>query len=128
MALIAMKRLKTCSSSRAKAFDAFKKSHDERSPSSRSSAATDDPVLIERMGKIEKSLDAGVEAKAKIEAAIKAEKKEREELELKLGRLNLSGHSEEAPSARSRSSRSTTRSPGLPPAQAAVHAARCQGL
>lgn len=77
------------------AFDAFKKSHDEQINELKKKGS-EDAVLVERLGKIENSLDAAVEAKAAIEAAIKAEKKEREELELKLGRMNLTGHSAES--------------------------------
>lgn len=77
------------------AFDAFKKSHDEQINELKKKGS-EDPILVERLGKIEQSLDAAVEAKAAIEAALKAEKKEREELELKMGRMNLRGHSEES--------------------------------
>jgi hypothetical protein len=49
-------------------------------------------VLIERLAKIEKSLDAAVEAKVALEAKLSAELKEREELELKrLNRLGIKG-------------------------------------
>lgn len=77
------------------AFEAFKGSHEEQLKELKKKGS-DDPILVERLSKIEKSLDAGVEAKAAIDAAIAAEKKEREELELKIGRLGLSGHSEES--------------------------------
>jgi hypothetical protein len=55
-----------------------------------------DGLLTERMGKIEGSLDQIIESRNAIEASVKAEKKEREELEMKIGRMNLSGHSEES--------------------------------
>lgn len=77
------------------AFEAFKKSHDEEITELKKKGSAD-PVLTERLGKIETSLDAAVEAKAAIERAIAAEKKEREELQLKMNRMNLSGHSEES--------------------------------
>jgi HK97 family phage major capsid protein len=77
------------------AFDAFKKSHDEQITELKKKGS-DDPVLVERLGKIETALDGAIEAKTAIEAALKAEKKEREELELKMGRMNLSGHSAES--------------------------------
>lgn len=54
-----------------------------------------DPVLIETIDKVQKTLDAQVEAKAAIEKAIEAERKEREELEAKLNRMNFSGKTEE---------------------------------
>ena len=62
------------------AFEALKKSFDELAK--RADVITDD-----RIKKIEKSLDDAVEAKAAIEAKLKAEIKEREELEAKLNRL-----------------------------------------
>ncbi|WP_061023907.1 phage major capsid protein [Bradyrhizobium sp. CCH5-F6] len=71
------------------AFDAFQKSHDEQIKELKSKGGANDPVLVERLSKIEKSLDAAVEAKAAIEAAVKAEKAEREALELKLNRVGL---------------------------------------
>ena len=74
------------------AFDAFKKSHDEEL--SEIKKGIHDPVLIERMGKIEKSLDAAVEGKAAFEAKLKAEVKEREDLELRLSKLGRMGGDE----------------------------------
>jgi HK97 family phage major capsid protein len=56
----------------------------------------DDPILKEKLAKIEKSLDDAVEAKAKIDAEIAAEKKEREELEKKLNRITVNGAGSEA--------------------------------
>lgn len=64
-----------------KAFDAFKGTMEELKKA--------DVVTSEKLSKIEKSLDDAVEAKAKIEAAMVAERKEREELEAKLNRLGL---------------------------------------
>lgn len=77
------------------AFDAFKKSHEEQIAELKSKGSSD-PILLDRLGKIEKSLDGAVEAKAALDAALKAEQKEREELELKIGRMGLSGHSHES--------------------------------
>lgn len=77
------------------AFEAFKGTMEEvRGEVKKLGAA--DGILTERLGKIEKSLDDAVEAKAKIEAAITAEKQEREELEKKLNRLGISGAASEA--------------------------------
>ena len=67
------------------AFDAYKKSHDEELAEIKKGIK--DPVLTERIGRIEKSLDAAVEGKAAFEAALKAEVKEREDLELRLSKL-----------------------------------------
>lgn len=50
---------------------------------------TADGLLTDRLGKIEISLDKVVEAKAAIDAAVAAEKKEREALEMKLNRMGL---------------------------------------
>jgi HK97 family phage major capsid protein len=76
-------------------FDAFKNTMKEIDVEVKKLGSADG-LLTERLAKIETSLDKSVEAKAAIEAAIAAEKKEREELEAKLGRMNLSGHSEES--------------------------------
>lgn len=59
-------------------------------------ANADDPIVKDKLAKIEKQLDDAVEAKAKIDAAITAERKEREELEKKLNRIGLSGAGSEA--------------------------------
>lgn len=67
------------------AFDAFKKSHAEELAELKKGFS--DPVLTERIGKIEKALDAAVEGKAAVEAKIAAERKEREELELRISKL-----------------------------------------
>lgn len=56
----------------------------------------DDPLVKDKLTKIEQSLDAAVEGKAKLDAAIEAEKKEREELEKKFNRIGLSGNEENA--------------------------------
>lgn len=73
----------------AGAFDAFRKSHDEQIAELKK--GVNDPVLLERLGKIEKSLDDASEAKQKFDAAISAERKEREDLEMRLQRLGIKG-------------------------------------
>jgi HK97 family phage major capsid protein len=73
----------------ATSFEAFKSSHEEQIKELKKGVA--DPVLIERLSKIEKSLEDGSEAKQKIEAAIAAERKEREDLELRLQREGIKG-------------------------------------
>jgi HK97 family phage major capsid protein len=70
------------------AFEAFKATHDE--------LKKNDTLTAEKLARIEKSLDDAVEAKARIEAAVKAEAKEREELEAKFNRHGLSGTKENA--------------------------------
>lgn len=77
--------IKTLLEQQGAAFDAFKKSHAEELAELKKGIA--DPVLTERIGKIERSLDAAVEGKSAIEAKIAAERKEREELELRLAKL-----------------------------------------
>ena len=76
--------IKSLIEAQGKAFDAFKASHEEEIKELKKGVS--DPVLQDRLTKIEKSLDGAVEAKAAIEAAIKAERKEREDLELRLAR------------------------------------------
>jgi HK97 family phage major capsid protein len=71
------------------AFEEFRKSHDEQIKELKE--GKDDPVLAERLSKIEKSLDTAQEAKSALEVSIAAEKKEREELELRLQRLGVKG-------------------------------------
>lgn len=84
--------IKTLLEQQGTAFDAFKKSHDEELAEIKKGIK--DPVLMERMGKIEKSLDAAVEGKAAFEAKLKAEVKEREDLELRLSKLGRIGGDE----------------------------------
>lgn len=78
----------------AEAFSEFKKAHEEEIKGVKK--GFDDVITKDKLQKVESALDAGIEAQNKFEAALKAEKKEREELELKIGRMNLSGHSEES--------------------------------
>jgi HK97 family phage major capsid protein len=66
------------------AFEAFKKSNDEN-------LKKRDVVIEEKMARIESDLDNAVEAKAALERQIAAEKKEREELELRLSKLGTRG-------------------------------------
>jgi HK97 family phage major capsid protein len=66
------------------AFDAFKKSNDEN-------LRKRDVVIEEKMTRIEAELDKSIEAKAALERQMAAEKKEREELELRLSKLGTKG-------------------------------------
>ncbi len=72
------------------AFDTFKKSHDEQLAELKKKGAAD-PLLVERMSKVETALDAAVEAKTKLEAGIAAERKEREALEARMNREGIKG-------------------------------------
>jgi HK97 family phage major capsid protein len=67
------------------AFDGFKKSMEEQLKELKTKGATD-PLLVERLSKMEKQMDDAIEAKNKLEAGIAAERKEREELEKRLNR------------------------------------------
>jgi HK97 family phage major capsid protein len=71
-----------------KAFEAFKETHEE--------LKKNDSLTAEKLERIEKSLDDAVEAKAAIEAAVAAERKEREDLEKRLNRHNIKGEGESA--------------------------------
>ena len=82
-----MEEFKTLLMQQGQAFDAFKSMIDGEL---KKKANADDPIVKDKLERIEKSLDAAVEGKAKLEAAIAAEKREREELEIKLNRLGIS--------------------------------------
>ena len=71
-----------------KAFEAFKATMDEMKKA--------DVVTADKLAKIEADLDKAVEAKAALDAKIMAERKEREDLELRLSRAGASGTSAEA--------------------------------
>lgn len=87
-----MEDLKKLLEDQGKAFDAFKNA---LSDEMKSKLSASDPVFQDRLNKIEKSLDDAVEAKAAFEAKLKAEQKEREELEARIGRLNINAKSTE---------------------------------
>lgn len=86
---VADEQIKSALNKIGEAFEGFKSSHDEELAELKKKGVAD-PILMDRLGKIEKSLDTAVEAKAAIEAAIEAEKKEREELEAKFNRMGIS--------------------------------------
>jgi HK97 family phage major capsid protein len=78
--------VKTLLEQQGQAFEAFKGVVDGEL---KKKANADDPVFKAKLEKIEQSLDAAVEGKAKIEAALEAEKNEREELEKKFNRMGI---------------------------------------
>ena len=78
MPLDNMDEIKALIDKQGEAFEAFKQTHEDLKKA--------DVVTEEKMSKIEKSLDSFIEAKTKIEASIEAEKKEREDLELRMSR------------------------------------------
>lgn len=86
--------VKTLIEKQGEAFDAFKKSHEEQI--SEIKKGVNDPVMVERLGKIEKSLDDAAEAKAAVEASFAAERKEREDLELRFQRMGIKGDGDNA--------------------------------
>jgi len=81
-----LQEVKSLIETQGKAFDAFKTTLETEL---KSKLGKDDPIVTEKLGKIEKSLDDAIEAKSKLEAAIAAEKKEREELEIKFNRMGI---------------------------------------
>lgn len=82
----------------AEAVEAFKASHAEEMAELKKKGAAD-PVLLERLSKIDTQLNAATEAKAALEASIAAERKEREELELRLQRHDIKGDGDAAKAA-----------------------------
>lgn len=80
--------IKTLIETQGKAFEAFK--------SEVEGLKRHDVVTEEKLAKIEKTLDDAVEAKAKIEAKFAAERKEREDLELRLSRIGAKGDADAA--------------------------------
>jgi HK97 family phage major capsid protein len=85
-----MTELSTLIAQQGEAFDAFKTTHAEEMAEIKRKLGAD-PVLVERMTKIEASLDAAVEGKAAIDAALAAERKEREDLEARLQHFGVKG-------------------------------------
>lgn len=85
-----MDNIETLLKQQGEAFDAFRKSHDEQIAELKKTGSND-PVLLERLSKIEGALDKAVEAKAAIDAQIAGERKYVEDLEKRLNRMNLSG-------------------------------------
>lgn len=76
--------LKPLIEKQGEAFEAFKATND-------ANLKKRDVVIEEKLAKIESDLDKAVEAKAAIERALAAEKKEREDLELRLSKLGTKG-------------------------------------
>lgn len=79
--------IKTLLEQQGKSFEAFKETHEDLKKA--------DAVTAEKLTKIEAALDSAVEAKAAIEAKLDAERKEREELELRLSRAGMQAGSEQ---------------------------------
>lgn len=84
-----MNEIKSLIEGQGKAFEEFKAANDARLKEVEKKGAAD--VLIEeKVGKLGDALDKMIEAKSAIEKRIEAEKKEREELELRLSRPGAS--------------------------------------
>lgn len=88
-----LQEFKTLLDQQGTAFEAFKGMVDGEL---KKKANADDPIVKDKLTKIESDLDKAVEGKAALEAKIAATIKAHEDLELKLGRMNLSGHSKES--------------------------------
>lgn len=82
----------------AEAFEAWKTSHAEEMAELKKKGSAD-PVLLERLNKLDEQLNKGTEAKTQLEAQIAAERKEREELELRLQRHSIKGDGDSAKAA-----------------------------
>jgi HK97 family phage major capsid protein len=85
--------LETLLEQQGKAFDAFKSTVETEL---KSKLGKDDPIVTDKLSKIEASLDAAVEAKAKLEAGLEAERKEREALEARINREGIKGGVDQA--------------------------------
>ena len=81
-----MTEFKSLLDKQGEAFEAFKATHEE--------LKSNDAVTAEKLGKIESALDAVVESKAATEAAVAAERKEREDLEKRINRSGIQADSE----------------------------------
>jgi HK97 family phage major capsid protein len=81
-----LNEVKSLIEKQGEAFAAFKETHAE--------LKKNDSLTAEKLERIEKALDTAVEAKAALEAAIVAEKKEREELEARINREGIKATSE----------------------------------
>jgi len=75
------------------AFEAFKQTLETEM---KTKVGKDDPLVTEKLSKIEKTLDTAVEAKTALEAKIEAERKEREDLEARINRLGIRASGEDA--------------------------------
>lgn len=83
-----LSEFKTLLDQQGAAFDAFKATHEE--------LKTNDTLTAEKLARIETALDGAVEGKAALESAFAAERKEREELELRINREGIKGSPESA--------------------------------
>jgi HK97 family phage major capsid protein len=88
-----MNEIKALLDQQGTAFEAFKTTLETEM---KGKLGKDDPIVTEKLAKIEASLDGAVEAKSALEAAIAAEKKEREDLEARMNRMGVKATGEEA--------------------------------
>jgi HK97 family phage major capsid protein len=88
-----MNEIKTLLDQQGTAFEAFKTTLETEM---KGKLGKDDPIVTEKLAKIEASLDGAVEAKSALEAAIAAEKKEREDLEARMNRMGVKATGENA--------------------------------
>jgi HK97 family phage major capsid protein len=81
-----MSEIKTLLDKQGEAFEAFKTTLETEM---KGKLGKDDPIVTEKLAKIEASLDKAVESKTALESAIAAEKKEREDLEARINRNGI---------------------------------------
>jgi len=82
-----MAEIKSLIETQGKTFEDFKSANDERLKQLEKKGSAD-PITAEKLDKIEKALDGQVEAKAALEKKLDAERREREDLELRFSRPN----------------------------------------
>jgi HK97 family phage major capsid protein len=82
----------------AEAVEAFKSSHALEMAELKKKGSAD-PLITEKLSKIDADLNTFTEAKTALEAAIAAERKEREDLELRLQRHDIKGDGDSAKAA-----------------------------
>lgn len=87
-----MSEIKSLIEDQGNAFEAFKTTLEEEV---KGKLGKDDPLVTEKLSKIEKSLDDAIEAKTALESAIEAERKEREALEMRINKAGIQANSEE---------------------------------
>lgn len=88
-----MNEIKSLLDAQGEAFAAFKSTLETEM---KGKLAKDDPIVTEKLSKIEASLDKAVEAKSALEAGLAAEKKEREDLEVRMNRMGIKATGEDA--------------------------------
>lgn len=86
-----MSEIKSLIEQQGTAFEAFKSTLETEL---KGKLAKDDPLVTDKLSKIERSMDDAIEAKSALEAKIAAEIKEREDLEARINRMGIQANSE----------------------------------